>query len=73
MKTSITITDFLSRNCKHGNHNYCASRWQGLGIEIACGCRCHSSEKEKALPLNEESGGNTSTSTFKGPIQHDDN
>jgi hypothetical protein len=54
------IFDFLSADCKDNDHNHCASRWQGLGIEVACNCRCHVSKKGEALQLVGRPVGNAS-------------
>jgi hypothetical protein len=43
--------DFLSIDCKHNNHNHCASKWHGLGIEVICNCRCHHSKKGIGVTL----------------------
>lgn len=68
--TNSTVIDFLSMNCKHNEHNYCASRWHGLGIEVICNCRCHLRKKEGTLRLVREPVSNASTIT--GPIHYDD-
>ncbi len=41
--------DFLSRECKAGDHNRCVGRWAGLSIEVICNCNCRHSWKEKEL------------------------
>jgi hypothetical protein len=35
-----TIIEFVSRECKTGQHQNCGGKWQGLGFEINCDCMC---------------------------------
>jgi hypothetical protein len=35
-----TVIEFVSRQCKTGQHQYCYGKWQGLGFEINCDCTC---------------------------------
>jgi hypothetical protein len=41
--------DFLSRECKAGDHARCVGRWQGLSIEVLCNCKCKHTPIEKKL------------------------
>lgn len=45
---SITVIDFVSRNCKDNTHEKCRGKWQGFGFDIICICICHI-KKEAAL------------------------
>jgi hypothetical protein len=35
-----TVIEFVSRQCKTGQHQNCYGKWQGLGFEINCDCTC---------------------------------
>jgi len=36
------VVEFISRECKIGQHEKCHGKWQGLGFEINCDCEhCH--------------------------------
>jgi hypothetical protein len=35
-----TVIEFISRQCKTGQHQYCYGKWKGLGFEINCDCAC---------------------------------
>lgn len=41
--------DILSRECRAGDHDRCAGRWKGLGIEVLCNCSCSHVRKEEKL------------------------
>lgn len=58
--------EFWSNNCKHKDHNHCASRWYGLGFEIMCKCECHTNRKEEALPLVGRPASNATKSSSQG-------
>lgn len=42
----ISITDFISRECKEGIHLCCHGSWEGLQIHVNCSCSCHSRTSE---------------------------
>jgi hypothetical protein len=45
-----TVIEFLSRQCKTGQHQNCCGKWQGLGFEISCDCMC--GHKKNLLALD---------------------
>jgi hypothetical protein len=38
--THSTVLEFISRECKIGEHTKCDGRWSGFGFEIICICKC---------------------------------
>ena len=64
--------DFLSGECKAGNHDRCAGRWAGLGIEVICNCNCKHRKKENKLgaEIIGALAPNSDTSLLEG-IQHE--
>ena len=38
--------DFLSKECKYNQHEYCSHRWYGLGFKVICVCDCHQRREE---------------------------
>jgi hypothetical protein len=51
---ATAVIDFVSRECKHGIHQRCCGKWEGLGFEIICSCKC--GHKKTALALTEVEG-----------------
>ena len=54
-----TVIDFVSRECKTGQHQNCCGKWQGLGFEINCDCMCGHKKNHWALEQVEEPFSNT--------------
>ena len=59
---SITIIDFISKQCKDNLHGECSGRWKGLGFEIICACKCNHNKNDQALEQVEEPFSNTNYS-----------
>ena len=56
-----TVIEFISRECKTGQHQNCCSKWQGLGFEISCGCMC--GHKKNYCSLDSVKGSTTHIQT----------
>lgn len=67
--TSITVIDFISKQCKDDRHCECSGRWEGLGFEIICACKCKHDKNSQALEQVEEPFSNTNYSTPPVSIQ----
>jgi hypothetical protein len=48
------LIEFLSRQCKTGEHQNCCGKWQGLGFEINCDCTCGHSKNYWALEKKDD-------------------
>lgn len=56
---SITVIDFISKQCRNDLHYECNGRWKGLGYEIICCCTCNHYKNRQALEQVEEPFSNT--------------
>jgi hypothetical protein len=64
-----TVIEFLSRECKIGQHQNCCGKWQGLGFEISYGCVCSHKKNCWALEQVEERVSNTNESVQPLSVQ----
>jgi hypothetical protein len=64
-----TVIDFVSRECKTGQHENCRGKWQGLGFEINCNCICGHKENCWSLDQVHQPVSNTNYSTPPVSVQ----
>ena len=71
MTTTITVTDFVSKECHNDKHQNCYGVWVGLGLEVICCCRCGHNKKDQALESVEGPVANAMVSSFQENAQND--
>lgn len=64
-----TGIEFLSRECKIGQHQHCCGKWRGLGFEINCDCMCGHKKNNWALGQVHQPVSNTDQSAQSSSMQ----